>query len=159
MRDKVRVGECWRLVTALFFQDDWILGGSVNILLLFAIGNLAEQVSRARRPSRLFPGWIWSRVFEEKLRSIRDERGSSLSVANGRSCLLTLRKPLPFQRWLAAHAAWLWIICMLIMYSLTRMLLIANRGQLHDDPIVFAIRDRSSWLVMITAAILLTPAS
>jgi hypothetical protein len=37
-------GEWWRLLTALFFQDGWILGGLTNIALLFAIGNLAEQL-------------------------------------------------------------------------------------------------------------------
>jgi rhomboid protease GluP len=48
---EIRVGEWWRLLTALFFQDGWLAGGSVNILLLFAIGNLAEQV-RSR------PEWL-----------------------------------------------------------------------------------------------------
>lgn len=37
-------GEWWRLLTALFFQDGWTFGGATNILLLFVIGNLVEQV-------------------------------------------------------------------------------------------------------------------
>ena len=29
------------------------------------------------------------------------------------------------------------------------MWLIAQRGQMHDDPIVFALKDRASWLVAV----------
>jgi rhomboid protease GluP len=41
---QVRNGEFWRLATALFFQDGWLLGGLTNILSLFLIGSLLEQV-------------------------------------------------------------------------------------------------------------------
>lgn len=41
---QISSGEWWRLVTAVFFQDGSIIGGSANILLLLAIGNLAEQL-------------------------------------------------------------------------------------------------------------------
>ena len=41
----------------------------------------------------------------------------------------------------------LWLICPLLVYWISRMLIIANRGQMHDDPIVFTFRDRASWIV------------
>jgi rhomboid protease GluP len=37
-------GEWWRIVTALFFQDGWIVGGVTNIVSLFFIGKLVEQI-------------------------------------------------------------------------------------------------------------------
>ena len=40
----------------------------------------------------------------------------------------------------------LWTICPLLLYWLGRMTLLANRGAVADDPVVFAARDRVSWL-------------
>ena len=40
----------------------------------------------------------------------------------------------------------LWLICPLLMYWLGRLLLLANRGVVDDDPVAFALRDRASWL-------------
>ena len=41
----------------------------------------------------------------------------------------------------------LWLICLLLLYWMGRLLLLANRGAVGEDPLVFAMRDRSSWLV------------
>lgn len=48
---------------------------------------------------------------------------------------------------LYTHPALLWLLCPLILYWSARTLLLAHRRQLHDDPIVFALRDRTSWTV------------
>jgi 4-hydroxybenzoate polyprenyltransferase/phosphoserine phosphatase len=39
---------------------------------------------------------------------------------------------------------WLWLICPLLLYWLGRVWLLAHRGQMNDDPIVFALRDKVS---------------
>ena len=51
-RDTTRIlaGEWWRMGTALFFQDGGLVGGLTNIVTLFWIGNVVEQV-RSR--------WYW----------------------------------------------------------------------------------------------------
>jgi 4-hydroxybenzoate polyprenyltransferase len=41
----------------------------------------------------------------------------------------------------------IWLACPLLLYWISRVWLIAQRGQMHDDPIVFALKDRTSWLV------------
>lgn len=41
----------------------------------------------------------------------------------------------------------LWLICPLLMYWITRLWFIAHRNELHEDPVVFAIQDRISWLI------------
>lgn len=38
----------------------------------------------------------------------------------------------------------LWGICCVLLYWLTRMVLITHRGAMHDDPVVFAAKDRVS---------------
>lgn len=42
---------------------------------------------------------------------------------------------------------WMWAACPLLLYWLSRVWLLAHRGQMHDDPIVFALRDTTSrWI-------------
>lgn len=43
-----------------------------------------------------------------------------------------------------AHPEWMWATCPLLLFWLSRVWLLAHRGEMHDDPIVFALRDRTS---------------
>ncbi len=45
------------------------------------------------------------------------------------------------------HSGRLWLIVPLLMYWLFRVWLLASRGELDDDPVVFAMRDRISLAV------------
>ena len=38
----------------------------------------------------------------------------------------------------------LWLICVVVLYWVSRMLITAHRGEMHDDPVVYAVRDRAS---------------
>jgi 4-hydroxybenzoate polyprenyltransferase len=49
----------------------------------------------------------------------------------------------------------IWLLCPLLLYWISRVWLGAHRGKLHEDPVVFALRDHvSRWLMVIAAAIL-----
>lgn len=54
-----------------------------------------------------------------------------------------------------SHAELLWLICILILFWISRVWLLAHRGELHEDPIVFAIRDPVSYVVGIISVIIL----
>jgi 4-hydroxybenzoate polyprenyltransferase len=41
----------------------------------------------------------------------------------------------------------IWLACPLLLFWISRAWLIAHRGHMHDDPIVFALKDRVSWAV------------
>ena len=45
---------------------------------------------------------------------------------------------------LYAQPAALWAVCAVLLYWITRTVLLTHRGQMHDDPVVFALRDRIS---------------
>ena len=49
----------------------------------------------------------------------------------------------PYQQ-LYATPALLWGICLILLYWLSRIVMVTHRGQMHDDPVVFAVRDRVS---------------
>lgn len=54
----------------------------------------------------------------------------------------------------------LWLLCPLLMYWVTRVWFVARRGTLEDDdPILFAIRDRVSWATLALAVALVLAAS
>jgi len=48
---------------------------------------------------------------------------------------------------LYSHHERLWLLCPLGLYWLGRVWLLANRGLVHEDPVVFALRDRPSYLM------------
>jgi len=39
---------------------------------------------------------------------------------------------------------WLWVIPGILLYWISRVLMLTHRGEMHDDPVVFAARDRTS---------------
>jgi 4-hydroxybenzoate polyprenyltransferase len=60
---------------------------------------------------------------------------------------------------LYAHPRLLWLVAPVLLYWITRIWFIARRRQLHDDPIIFAMRDRKSHICGILAALIVVVAS
>jgi 4-hydroxybenzoate polyprenyltransferase/phosphoserine phosphatase len=48
----------------------------------------------------------------------------------------------------------LWLICPLLIYFLGRALMLAHRGEMHDDPIVFALTDPVSRATVVSCGLL-----
>jgi 4-hydroxybenzoate polyprenyltransferase len=53
----------------------------------------------------------------------------------------------------------LWLIVPVLIYWNTRVWFLAGRDQLHDDPVVFAIRDRNSYLAGLVAGLCILAAT
>jgi 4-hydroxybenzoate polyprenyltransferase len=49
----------------------------------------------------------------------------------------------------------LWLVCALLLYWIAYMWSMARRGRMHDDPVVFALRDRRSQLLSVLIAVAL----
>jgi 4-hydroxybenzoate polyprenyltransferase/phosphoserine phosphatase len=47
----------------------------------------------------------------------------------------------------------LWFLCPLLLFWVSRAWLVAHRGNMHDDPVAFAVRDRVSYAVAVTMAL------
>lgn len=45
---------------------------------------------------------------------------------------------------LYAQPMYLWGICCVLLYWVSRNVLLAHRGHMHDDPVIFAVKDRPS---------------
>ena len=53
-----------------------------------------------------------------------------------------------------AHPQGLWLVAMGLLYWFGRVWIKTSRGEMHDDPIVFALRDRGSLVVVVTMIVL-----
>jgi 4-hydroxybenzoate polyprenyltransferase/phosphoserine phosphatase len=62
-------------------------------------------------------------------------------------------------RELYRHPIALWAMCPILLFWVSRVLMIANRGEMHDDPVVFALRDRTSLLTAAAALIVIVAAT
>lgn len=47
----------------------------------------------------------------------------------------------------------IWLLCVLMLYWISRVWMKAHRGTMHDDPVVFALKDRMSLLIGLAGAI------
>lgn len=45
------------------------------------------------------------------------------------------------------HPILLWLVSPLLLFWISRIWLITHRGEMHDDPVVFAAKDKGSWVV------------
>ncbi len=55
---------------------------------------------------------------------------------------------------LYSHPRILWLICPLLLYWVSRIWIWARRGAISDDPLMFALKDRMSWMVLVAIVIL-----
>ncbi len=53
------------------------------------------------------------------------------------------------------HPQLLWAVFPICLYWLTRIWLLAERGELQEDPISFAVKDRATWLLLGLCGIIL----
>ncbi|MFP4527342.1 MAG: UbiA family prenyltransferase [Candidatus Kapaibacterium sp.] len=57
------------------------------------------------------------------------------------------------------HPKLLWLVVPLMLYWITRIWLLAHRDRMHDDPIVFTVKDKTSYAIGILIAILVIGAA
>jgi 4-hydroxybenzoate polyprenyltransferase len=53
----------------------------------------------------------------------------------------------------------LWLVAPCMLYWVCRVWILAHRKQIHDDPVVFALKDRATWLTLAAVAAVLFWAS
>lgn len=79
----------------------------------------------------------------------------SFGTASGYLCVLVLALYLntPDVEALYRRPKVIWLLCVLLLYWVSRMWLKAHRGAMHDDPLVFALKDRISLGVGLLSAV------
>lgn len=79
----------------------------------------------------------------------------SLGTSSGYLCVLVLALYInsPTVESLYRHPQAIWFLCVLLLYWISRVWLEAHRGKMHDDPVVFALKDKTSIAVGALAAV------
>jgi 4-hydroxybenzoate polyprenyltransferase len=88
------------------------------------------------------------------------EQIDSLGTASGYVAVLVLALYInsPEVVTLYTRPEWLWLLCPSILYWISRIWLLAHRGQVYDDPVVFALRDRVSYVIGVFVILAMLPA-
>jgi 4-hydroxybenzoate polyprenyltransferase/phosphoserine phosphatase len=79
----------------------------------------------------------------------------SMGAASGYLCVIVLALYInsPDVEALYSHPQILWLLCVLLLYWISRVWLSAHRGTMHDDPLVFALKDPVSLVVVALSAL------
>jgi len=114
----------------------WLLGFSMFIFLsLAAVKRQAELVDQANNPRE-----NTGRTYE--VNDLPIIVGLALASSVASILMLALYIGLQDIQGLYTRPELLWLICPLVLYWVLRMIMKAHRGQMTDDPIVFAATDR-----------------
>ncbi len=134
------------VATALVLSP-WLLGFSMFLFLSLAAvkrqAELMDQLVTGRESS--------GRAYQvEDLPILR-----SLALSSGTAAILVLALYIASDdvQVLYGWPEVLWLVCPIILYWNLRMVMIAHRGHMTDDPIVFAAKDRISQLTIVLAVL------
>jgi 4-hydroxybenzoate polyprenyltransferase len=94
---------------------------------------------------------------------IPEDREAVLAMGTSAGYLATLVLALYVSshevRRLYPHPGWLWGLCPLVLYWLSRLWIQARRGRIQEDPLLYAFRYRATWAVVVAAAALVVMGS
>jgi 4-hydroxybenzoate polyprenyltransferase/phosphoserine phosphatase len=121
----------------------WLLAFSMFLFFCLAVVKRLSEVTRHVKDGRTDK--ISGRGYlPEDIDMLR-----GMAAASGYMAVLVLAlyvnspELLPLYR----HPDALWVLCPILLFWVSRVLMLSHRGDMHDDPVVFALRDRVSLLV------------
>ncbi len=127
----------------------WLLSFSMFIFLSLALMKRYSELKDAREARR--SGSLRGRGY-----SAQDmELIATLGGSAGYTAVLVLALYIQDSHTAVLYAApqFIWLACPLLLFWVSRAWLITHRGQMHDDPIVFALKDWVSWAVVALFAV------
>jgi 4-hydroxybenzoate polyprenyltransferase len=126
----------------------WLLLFSVFLFLSLAIVKRYAELDALRRRGQLHAA---GRDYDVNDLPMLESVGISAGYLSVLVLALYINTPatLPLYR----HPQALWPLCVLLLYWITRIWMKTHRGKMHDDPVVFAMRDRVSLATGLLAAL------
>lgn len=131
----------------------WLLAFSMFLFLSLALVKRYSELRRVGRRKRATRG----RGYRASDRQII----ANLGTGSGLICALVLALYInsPQVGLLYSTPDALWLLCPLVMYWVGRIWLIAHRGRMDSDPVVFAIKDKMSYVVGVCGGAVIAVAS
>jgi 4-hydroxybenzoate polyprenyltransferase len=134
--------------------SSWLFTFSMFLFLSLALMKRLSEVRRLRLSNETAAhgrGYVSSDY----------EQLASLGVSSGYLSVLVLALYITSKEVtvLYTHSERLWLLCPVMMYWVGRVWLLAHRGQVNEDPLIFALKDKVSYAVGLLAAGVLLAAS
>lgn len=128
----------------------WLLAFSMFLFLSLA---LVKRVAELRTLPHETSGRLAGRGYRREDLPVL----MSLGTASGYTCVMVFALYINSgtSENLYHHPKALWLLCPLLLFWISRIWLVTHRGEMHDDPIVFAFRDSISRWLVVPAAIAL----
>jgi 4-hydroxybenzoate polyprenyltransferase/phosphoserine phosphatase len=126
----------------------WFLLFSVFLFLSLAFVKRFAELEALRRMQRLRAAGRGYHVEDLPLLQSLGTAAGYLSVL-----VLALYINSPDNQSLYSRPKFIWMLCVLMLYWISRVWMLAQRGQMHDDPVVFALKDRQSLAIAVLGAI------
>lgn len=134
--------------------SEWLMAFSLFIFVSLAFAKRSAELARLEATDESQTAGRGYRVADRGLIDSLGPTAGYLAVL-----VLALYIQSDDMRRLYGQAWALWLLCPLLMYWISRLWLKAKRGELKDDPVLFALRDGVSLAVAVIAAGLLALAS
>jgi 4-hydroxybenzoate polyprenyltransferase len=125
----------------------WLLAFSMFIFLSLAMIKRYTELLAAQKSAALRAAGRGYQVEDLPLIQSLGSASGYLSVL-----VLALYVDSTASQSLYRHPHYLWLLCPLLLYWVSRTWVIAHRGLMHDDPVVFAMMDNVSRVIMLLAA-------
>jgi 4-hydroxybenzoate polyprenyltransferase len=155
--------------------DVFVLSGLYTVRIM--AGSAATGIPMSPWLAGFGVFFFLSLAFVKRFSELESLRERGVSVSNGRGYFVSDLEQLralgtgamyaavvvlsiyinnPETNGLYAHPARLWMVVIVLLLWLSQVWMLASRGEMHDDPVVFAITDKRSLLlgVLMAAAIL-----
>lgn len=130
--------------------SNWLIGFSLFFFLSLAILKRAVEIRRIK--TKGVGGAGHGRDYQ-----VHDEpMVTSLGLISGMFSVLILSLYINSQIGSTHYpnTDWLWGLCVLAFYWIGRLWILVGRGAVDDDPVLFVVRDRTSYLVGLLALVL-----
>lgn len=126
--------------------SEWLATFSMFLFVSLAFLKRGSDLVEAKGP---LPGRSYGPVDREQV--------FALGTACGAVAVLVLALYLssPEVGRLYRSPRWLWGLCPLVLYWVSRLWLLARRGAVTEDPVVFTLRDPTTWFVGAAGGLLL----
>jgi 4-hydroxybenzoate polyprenyltransferase len=127
----------------------WLLLFSVFLFLSLAFAKRYAELDELRRQHQLRAAGRGYHT--EDLPILR-----SMGTAAGYLCVLVLALYInsPEVGALYHRPKVIWLLCVAMLYWISRLWIVAQRGGLHDDPVIYALKDRVSLMTGVLAALI-----
>ena len=122
----------------------WLIVFSIFIFTSLAMVKRVSELYNLKLIGKEEVGGRGYTVYDHEIMSAMGAASGFVSVL---VLALYIHDPLTAERY--SHPQWLWIIVPSILYWIGRVWILAHRGQMNEDPVVFAVRDKVSYFILL----------